>query len=119
MPQASQAKATDEHPHRRLNVVPTRICMDCVQHQVAVAGQWRCKRGGSSKDHVTGEVTYVTLCKNKNADGSCSDYMAIDHEAIAEERERVRRHSVYIVIALGSLVLLVMALTFPGLPGHS
>ena len=86
MTQTTQAADTKEPPHRRLNVVPARICKQCVQFKHDYGKPESCKAGDISTSPVTGDKTYVTLCKDKNTDGECVDYLAIDHKAIAEER---------------------------------
>ena len=87
--EATPAPETNEHPHRRLNVVPKRICTDCIHYKRAWdAGVYSdaCKAGDVVTSPINGDKTYVTLCEDKNADGECQTYVAIDHEAIAKQK---------------------------------
>ena len=90
MTEAAQETETDEAPFRRLNVVPTRICKDCV-HCTWQAGASRCMVGDIETSPVTGEKDYVTFCKKKNEDGECSDFVSIDFEGIRLKKKATAR----------------------------
>lgn len=115
--EATQEAETNEHPHRRLNVVPTRICTTCVHHHRAhVYGGWNavCQAGDSVTSPVTGDKTYVTLCEKKNGDGECAAYVEIDYDGIAAKRSREARSAAMWMFAILIIATAVLYFTYPG-----
>lgn len=72
----SVAKETNQHPHRRLNVVPEVICKDCVHREHFCGSDFRCLAGPFDVDPVTGSKTHTRHCAEQNANYDCGDFVA-------------------------------------------